>query len=165
MFDVTWICSKGTSKLNDSLQQGLSVFFLIVVFFFFSLLPFCIRWIFTYGSEKQKQKQKQPKMLGDQRHIVQIIIQLRKTPSIPNRKVTVQRTFSIFNLSYLIERSPWHCQCLYLDLEEESSDVLINQLLGQKMSWPVAYANARGTNTLRIADFKLSSKPTGLLNS
>lgn len=43
----TWICSKGISKLKDSLKYGFRVFFFTVVFFFLSLLPFCIRWIFT----------------------------------------------------------------------------------------------------------------------
>lgn len=48
----TCICSKGTSKVNDSLQYGLRVHFLIDVFFFFSLFPFCISAILTYGSER-----------------------------------------------------------------------------------------------------------------
>lgn len=37
---VTWICSNGTSNVNDSLKYGLSVHFLMLVFFFFSRLPF-----------------------------------------------------------------------------------------------------------------------------
>lgn len=46
----TCICSNGTSNVKDSLQYGLRVHFFILVFFFFSRLPFCIKAIFTYGS-------------------------------------------------------------------------------------------------------------------
>lgn len=32
------------------------MFFLIVVFFFLSLFPFCIKWIFTYGSGNENRE-------------------------------------------------------------------------------------------------------------
>ena len=49
----TWICSNGTSNVNDSLKYGFNVRFLMVVFFFFRRLFPWYKAIFTYGSGEE----------------------------------------------------------------------------------------------------------------